>query len=326
MNNKYRILIATYPFAKTGRKPLEILEQIGCEIIHNPYGRRLKEDEVGELIKDVDIVIAGTEQYSIDNLKKSKLKAICRVGIGLDNVPLKECKEFGIQVTYTPDAPSQGVAELTLANIINLSRQILHSDISVRQGAWNRYMGYLLSELTIGIIGIGRIGQRVVKLLQPFEPTILAYDINPNLEFSAKYNIKWVSKEELLKRGDIISLHIPSYPGTKHFINRKAISLMKTGSYLINTSRGAIVDEKALVDAILQKHIGGAALDVFEKEPYEGPLIRMENVVLTAHMGASANASRYLMELGAAEDCIRIMRNEVPAFDAIKDNAVYYNL
>ncbi len=325
MYKKFRILIATYPFAKTGLKPLEILEQAGCEIIHNPFGRRLKEDEVGDLIKDVDIVIAGTEQYSINCLRNSKLKAICRVGIGLDNVPLQVCKELGIQVTYTPDAPSQGVAELSIANILNLSRQILYSDNSVRHGAWNRYMGRLLGELTIGIVGIGRIGQRVVKLLQPFEPQIIACDINPDIKFGTKYNITWVSKEDLLKRSDIVTLHIPSYLDTYHYIDRKSISLMKTGSYIVNTSRGAIIDENALIDAILQKHIGGAALDVFEKEPYDGPLIRMENVVLTAHMGASANASRYLMELGAAEDCLKVMQNKVPTFDAIKENAIYFN-
>jgi D-3-phosphoglycerate dehydrogenase len=321
-----RILIATFPFAKTGKKPLDLLKETGFEIIINPYGRRLKEGEVGELIKDVDIVIAGTEQYSVAGLKNSNIKAICRVGIGLDNIPLKECKEMGIMVTYTPDAPSQGVAELTIANIINLSRQILFSDKSVRQGAWNRYMGYLINELTIGIIGMGRIGKRVVKLLQPFETRILCYDIKPDIKFGEAFNINWVNKEDLLRNSDIITLHIPSYPGTKNFIDRKAIALMKTGSYLINTSRGAVVDEKALLDALIQKHLNGAALDVFDKEPYEGPLTRLENVVLTAHMGASATASRYLMELEAVQDCMRLMQNLIPVYDAIKENAIYYKL
>jgi len=316
----HRILIATFPFGKTGIKPLEILKSSKWDIIQNPFGRRLKANEVGELIKDIDAIIAGTEPYPKEILQNSKLKVISRVGIGLDNIPLQACKSLGIAVTYTPDAPSQGVAELTIGNILNLCRQILTSDHSVRESAWNRYMGALVSEMTIGIVGVGRIGKKVIELLQPFKPEILGCDLVPDYDFGKKYNIEWVDKEEIFGKSDLISLHIPYNKQNHHYLDRKTISQMKTGSFVINTSRGPILHELALVDALSQKHLGGAALDVFVKEPYEGVLCRFENVVLTAHIGASARACRYLMELGAAEDCIRVLNGEKPLHDAIIEN------
>ena len=133
-------------------------------------------------------------------------------------------------------------------------------------------------------------------------------------------NVQWVERDRVFRESDLISLHIPLNKANHHYLNRERLCLMKTGALVINTSRGPVVDEAALTDALLQSHIGGAALDVFEKEPYEGPLTKLDNVVLTAHIAASANDSRYLMELGAAEDCIRVLQGIPPAHDAIKDS------
>jgi len=314
---KYRILIATHPFAKTGRKPLELLQQTGWELIFNPHGRRLKKSDIPDLIKDVDAIIAGTEPYAEEFLKDSKVKVISRVGIGLDSVPLKACKQMGISVTYTPDAPSQAVAELTVANLINLARHVIPSDKSVREGAWNRLMGGLVNDVTIGIVGVGRIGKLVTQLLQPFRPNLLACDITPDLQFGEKYNLKWCNKEEIFKASDIVTLHIPGSRRNYNYLDRKTIATMKTGAAVINTSRGTIIDEKALYDALIQGHLSGAALDVFVQEPYEGPLRHLDNVILTAHIAASAKGSRYLMELGAVEDCIRVLNGEAPVNDAL---------
>jgi len=319
----FRILIATSPFGKTGRKPFDLLEATGWELAENPYGRRLKAGEVGEHLAGMDAVIAGTEPYNAETLVRAdRLKVISRVGIGLDSVDLKYCRERGIAVTYTPDAPSDAVAELTVANILNLVRHIHASDRSVREGAWNRLMGRLVRELTIGVIGIGRIGSRVVRLLEPFRPAIFACDTDPKVFGLELPNVTWCGCEEILKRSDLITIHIPLNEANRHFIDRDKLSLMRTGTLLVNTSRGPIVDEAALTDALLQRHLGGAALDVFEKEPYEGPLTRLDNVVFTAHMGASARESRYLMELGAAEDCIRVLKGEKPAHDAIGESGI----
>ena len=314
------ILIATYPFGATGREPLTLLESTGWSVVRNPYGRRLKTGEVGKHLQGMHAVIAGTEPYNAETLANADdLKVISRVGIGLDSVDLGYCRDRGIRVTYTPEAPSQGVAELTLANMLNLLRHIHASDRSVREGAWNRLMGRLVKEVTIGIIGVGRIGQRVIRLLEPFEPNILACDIDEKVYGTDLPNVTWCNAETLLRTSDMVSLHIPLTRKNHHYLNRDRIGQMKTGAVLLNTARGPVVDEKALEDALLQNHLGGAALDVFETEPYEGPMTRMDNVVLTAHIGASAHASRFLMELGAAEDCIRVLNGETPEHDAILD-------
>lgn len=314
---KLNILITTYPFGKSGSKPLDILEKSGHNVINNPLGRRVKASEVSELIKDFDVIIAGTEPYPIDAIEGSKVKAIFRVGIGLDNIPLNYCKSNDIVVAYTPDAPSQAVAELTLANIINLSRQITKSDRSVREGAWNRYLGYLLEEMTIGIVGLGRIGSKVAHLLQPFNTKIIASEIVDKRDVAEKYNIEIVDKKKLFQQSDLITLHIPNNKDNSNFINRETLGLMKTGSALINTSRGPVVDEDALYDALIQNHLSNAALDVFNQEPYEGKLTKLDNIIFTAHMGASAKKSRYLMELGAAEDCLNYLNKNRLNNDAL---------
>lgn len=313
-----RILLAASPFGATGRKPLDLLEGSGHDLVQNPHGRRLRAGEVAELVHDVDAVIAGTEPYDATTLRNAKrLRVIARVGIGLDSVDLEYCRQSGIAVTYTPDAPSDGVAELAVANILALLRHIPQSDRSVREGAWNRLMGRLVREVTIGIIGVGRIGSRVIRLLAPFSPVILATDTDKNVYGADLPNTTWCDTDTLLRSSDLVSLHIPLTDDNRHFLNRNRIARMRTGANVVNTSRGAVMDEDALADALRQGHLGGAALDVFEHEPYEGPLCKMDNVILTAHIAASARQSRYLMELGAAEDCLRVLSGEPPANPAI---------
>jgi D-3-phosphoglycerate dehydrogenase len=323
MANK-RILLATWPFGATGKKPLELLGQTGWELIFNPYHRRLKPHEIIDLLQDIDGVVAGTESYSSESLRNAnRLQVISRVGIGLDSVDLEYCRNANIKVTYTPDAPSQAVAELTVANILNLLRHIHRSDRSVREGAWNRLMGRLVQEVTIGVIGVGRIGSRLIRLLNPFHPTILANDTDPKVYGTPMPNVEWCPIKDIMCTADIITLHIPMCTENYHFINRPMIAQMKTGAFLINTSRGAIVDTEALNDALVQNHLGAVALDVYENEPYEGPLTKLDNVVLTAHIAASAKKSRYLMELSAAEDCIKVLNGEQPSNDALKDTLEY---
>ncbi len=308
-----RILVATHPFGVAGAKPKDILEASGHEIIYNPHGRRLKAGEVDEVLEDVDAVIAGTELYCSETLARHpRLKVISRVGVGLDSLDVADCLERGITVTYTPDAPSQAVAELTMAFILDLARHVRESDHSVREQAWNRMMGVLIEELTVGIVGVGRIGSRVIKLLRPFGCKVLATDIDPAPESVADCEVEWVDIDSLLSHSDVVSLHIPLNKANHHFLNKDRMKQMKKGSMLINTSRGAVVDEDALCEALETGHLAACALDVFEREPYEGPLATMEQTLLTAHMGASARKSRYQMELGAVEDCLRVLAGETP--------------
>ena len=315
------IYVSAYPFGKSGKKSRELLDNTNWKIIYNPMGRRLKLGEIEEICPDIDAIIAGTEPYTKEVIDKlPNLKVISRVGIGLDSVDLAYCREKGVKVTYTPDAPSQGVAELTVANILNLARYTFISDRSVRELSWNRYVGFLLEEMKIGIIGVGRIGKRVIKLLKPFNTEIIACDLAPDLNFSKEYNFNWVEKEKLFQSSDIVSLHIPMNKKNADYLNRETLALMKANSFLVNTARGGIIDEDALYDALVKKHLTAAALDVFKHEPYEGKLTSLSNVFFTAHMGASANKSRFLMETGAAEDCIRVLYGEEAIHNAITDS------
>ena len=308
-----KIFVATYPFGSCDSKPRDILEEIpGWEISYNSLGRRLKAGEVGEFIKDMDAVIAGTEPYDEAELCRAKnLKVISRVGVGLDSIDFKACAKRNIQVAYTPEAPADGVADLTVAQIINLLRGVFKSHRSLENGLWERIMGKLVNEVKIGILGVGRIGKRVIKRLNGFGANIYANDINPDYKFGDQYEVTWVNKDVLFQNCDVVTIHIPLNDDNFHFVGLKEMSSMKEGSFLVNTSRGPVLDEKSLESVVLNKHLGGVALDVFEKEPYEGPLTKCDNVILTAHIAASAQRSRYRMELGAAKNCINVL-NDLP--------------
>lgn len=290
-----------------------MLEASGFEYRYNPHQRRLKAGEVAECVRDAHGLIAGTEHYSREVLEQARnLEVIARVGVGLDNIDFDYCRERGIVVTYTAEAPADGVAELTVGNIINLVRHVLESDRSVRERAWNRLMGSLVREVKIGILGVGRIGKRVVRLLQPFKPRIYGCDIDEDRAFGEEFGITWLSKEALFSTCDVVSVHVPLTEATRGFIGRRELRSMPRGGLLINTSRGPVLDDDSLIDVLRQGHLGGAALDVFHQEPYDGPLVEFDNVVLTAHIGASARGSRLLMELGAAEDCVRVLSGQAP--------------
>ncbi|MSX99735.1 MAG: hydroxyacid dehydrogenase, partial [Actinobacteria bacterium] len=223
------------------------------------------------------------------------LKVIARVGTGLDSVDLATAKQLGITVLNTPDAPTKAVAELTLAHILGLLRNVSQADRQVRVGVWKGLMGSLLETKTVGIVGFGRIGKRVATLLSAFGASVIISDaqvsksVYPNVEL-----------DELCIKSDILSLHLPYNEATHHIINEKNLNLMKKGSYIVNISRGGLVDETALLAALKSGHLAGAALDCFEQEPYEGELRNLETVQITAHMGSYARETRDLMEQEAS--------------------------
>ena len=301
-----RILLATFPFGKAAPEARDMLLQDGHDFVENPYGRRLKSGEVGPLLTSCDAVIAGTEPYGPQELSSAvgKLKLISRVGIGLDSVNLDFCREHGIRVAYTPDAPTQSVAELTVHHMLALCRHTFQSHSSVIDLSWKRHMGSLLSEKEIGILGLGRIGKRVCKLLQPFEVSVKACDIVPDVKFAEKHGVTLCSHDELFSECDLVSIHIPLSEDNYHFVGDKYLNMMPEGSFVINTARGPVLDEAALLACLEKGKLKGAALDVFSDEPYMGPLRYLPNVIFSAHIGASARASRRLMELGAAEAVI----------------------
>lgn len=300
------VSILTTSFAVEDNASLQNLRNNGYDVILNPYGRKVSEDEIIKLAQNSVGIIAGLENYSLKVLKElPTLRVISRVGIGLDNIDLITASQRNVTVCNTPDSVTLAVAELTVALILNLFRNISLSDRKLRKSVWKKEMGSLLTNKKIGIIGLGRIGSKVADLLKPFNLTLVYCDIKP---CSDQYTFE--SLETLLSSCDIVSLHCPWQSEKGYLLNRKKISLMKRGAYLINTSRGGAVDEDALYEALKKHYLAGAALDVYEKEPYEGKLLELDNVVLTAHIGSYARESRIMMEREATENLIKALQNK----------------
>ena len=302
------------PFAENDRRPIELLEQAGIEYVINPLGRKLKEEELANLIPEFDVLIAGTEPIGVSVLSQaSQLKLICRVGIGLDSVDLNEARRRDIEVCYTPDAPSPAVAELTIGLMLSVLRSVHISNTCMHKGEWHRYFGRRLSEITIGIVGVGRIGSRVIEHLSGFGcKEILVNDLN-TVQFSNENtidNIEQVSKERLYRNSDLISLHVPLNMDTREMITKNEMSKMRKGALLVNTSRGGIINETDLYNALISGHLAAAAVDVFEQEPYSGPLSSVEQCLLTAHMGSMSVDCRSRMERESTEEVVRFVSGE----------------
>jgi len=306
-----KVLITTVPFGEKNRLPLDLLEKHGIEYLINPLNRKLTENELTKMLSDFDAIIAGTDKISKKVMDKaSKLKHISRVGIGLDGVDLIEAKKRGIKVSYTPDVPAPAIAELTLGMMLTLLRSTHVSNSKMHQGNWHRIFGRRLSNVTIGLIGVGRVGTRIIKHLQSFDsPKILANDLS-NLVKELNLPVQWTSKDQIFKEADIITLHLPLTGLTKNSIKEEHLLLMKKDAIIINTSRGGIINEKDLYNVMKSGHLSGAAIDVFENEPYKGPLKEIERCFLTSHIGSMSVDCRIKMEIEATEEAVRFLKGQ----------------
>jgi D-3-phosphoglycerate dehydrogenase / 2-oxoglutarate reductase len=308
----FKVLITTVPFAERNKLPLELLDGVGVEWLINPLGRKLNEDELANMIEDVDVLIAGTEPIGEKVLNRAnRLKLISRVGIGLDSVNLIKAKELGIAVSYTPDAPAPAVAELTIGLMLSLLRNIHLANNQIHQGIWQRHFGRRIPEITIGVIGAGRIGGRVLRRLAAFgSPRILINDINPMPDVTDKLKLEWVDKETIYREADLITLHVPLTNKTKNMVGYKELKKMKPDACIINASRGGIINEVDLERALSEGHLSGAAIDVFENEPYAGSLSKIERCLLTSHMGSMSVDCRTKMEIEATEEVVRFFQKK----------------
>jgi D-3-phosphoglycerate dehydrogenase len=301
-----KVLITTSSFNLGNFAQAKSLHDAGISIEVNPHGRRLSEDEVADLVAtDVIAILAGLEPLTDRVLSNAKsLRVIARCGTGLDSVDLQAASRLGIDVFNTPDAPTQAVAELTIAHMLNSLRHISTTDSNMRSGKWTPTMGSLLAAKTVGLIGVGRIGSAVAKLAQAFGSRVIGFD--PVV--SSHNSVEMLSLDEVLTQADIVSLHVPINDQTHHIVNASAISRMKPGSIVVNVSRGGLIDESALHDALKSQHLSGAALDCFEDEPYSGPLLQIPGVHVTAHMGSYARETRDLMEVEASTNLVNGLR------------------
>ena len=300
-----QILISTSSFNLDNFYELSVIRSSGIEVKLNPFKTRLTEDQVIELLGADSVgLIAGLESLNSRVLRSATaLKVIARVGTGLDSVDLGEAAKLGIKVLNTPDAPTSAVAELTLGHILGLLRNIAKADRQIRDNKWQGQMGSLLETKTVGVVGFGRIGQRVAKLVASFGAKVIVSD--PYTDTTEYENHVL---DELCQRVDVLTLHLPYVEKTHNLIGSRQFQLMKKGSFVINVSRGGLIDEIALLQALESEHIAGAALDCFEQEPYFGPLSKLECVQMTAHMGTYARETRDQMEREASLLLVKALR------------------
>lgn len=283
----YKILSTSPSFGYFAPEPLEHLKNHGCEVELVPQGKKLSEEEIIEKVRETDALIVGVEKITELVIKASKnLKIIAKHGAGVDNIDVEAASSRGIVVINAAGANSDAVADLTIGLFLAIARSIPFADRSVREGSWPRVAGTQFNEKVLGIIGLGQIGKKVAKRASGFDVKIIAYDVVKDEAFAQKWGINYLSLDELLTESDFVSIHIPLGSSTHRLIGEKELRLMKKGAYLVNISRGDIVDEEALYKALKEGVIRGAALDVFSEEPLrESPLFGLDNVILTPHMG-----------------------------------------
>lgn len=302
-----RIAITTSSFARYSDAPLQLLRDAGIEYVMNDKGRALTEEEAVQILEGCVGVAAGTEPLTRKVMDSTPgLKVISRCGTGMDNVDRAYAQEKGIAVCNTPDGPTLAVAELTVGLMLSLIRQVPRQDRELRSGVWKKRMGNLLYGKHVGIVGFGRIGRAVAQRLVTFGAEIAYCD--PHVEDKA---FSRLGLDVLMDWADIVTLHCAKPEGGATLLDLGRLSLMRPGSFVLNVARGGLVDEKALLGLLTANHLGGAALDVYGKEPYEGPLKDMENVILTPHIGSYAREARIIMELDTIKNLLAVLQGEV---------------
>jgi len=303
---------------------IKILKDNGYEVAVNPEDRVLTKEELIAALKDQNYdalfcLLTDKIDGEVMDAFGPQLKIIANMAVGFDNINAADAKKHGIMITNTPGVLTNTVAEHTFTLMLSIAHRISEADKFTRAG---KYIGWApmlmlgsdLSGKTLGVVGLGRIGSRVAHHgVKGFEMKVLYYDVNRNEEFEKEFGAVFVSLDDLLKQSDFVSIHVPLLPATRHLINAEKLKLMKLTSYLVNTSRGPVIDEAALAKALADKTIKGAALDVFEFEPAINPdLIKLDNVILTPHIASATEETRSKMSALAATNIVEALEGRIP--------------
>ncbi len=290
-------------------KFIDKLEEIGIQVDYEP---NVKNDRLFEIIPDYDgLVVRSRTKVTQELIEQGlKLKVIGRAGVGLDNIDVDYANEKGIIVVNTPEAPSASVAELVIGLTISVVRHIPLADSSMKEGKWikSKLTGYELKDKTLGIIGFGRVGSKVAQIASAIGMSIVFFDPYVSDEYSKKLDVNRVDLATLLKYSDVVTLHVPLTSETYHMIGRNELTTMKKSAILINTSRGAVIDERALVESLSSGDILGAGLDVYSNEPPKNlELINLPNVICTPHIGSETLETKKRIATLLAEKVIEIL-------------------
>jgi phosphoglycerate dehydrogenase-like enzyme len=310
-----KVLISAMTLSGVEAEYADVLRSAGFELVYPPRPVQLVESEMVEMLDGVYATLAGSEPYTRKVLNACpNLKVIARMGVGYDAVDLAAANDHGIAVTFTPGTNHDAVAELAFALILGLSKDLVSQHLGTRALRWPRRTNLPLRARTLGIAGLGRIGKSVALLGEAFKMKLMAYEPFPDQEFVKQHKITLVPLERLLAESDYLSIHSPLTPESRHLINKNTLALMKPTAFLINTARGGLVCEADLIEALQQKKIAGAGLDVFEREPpHDSPLFHMDNVLVTPHAAGVDFQSRDDMATSAATSIARLYKGEWPA-------------
>jgi D-3-phosphoglycerate dehydrogenase len=299
------IAVTVWSFGRLGGDAVKRLKDAGFRIRTNTTSRTLRPEETLAMARNAVGVIAGVERWDETLFAACpRLQVISRIGVGLDSIDLKAARRHGVKIAITPEPTTQPVAELALGMMLSLLRRLPNYHEVMRKGHWQAIRAGLLSGKTLGIVGLGRIGHRLVELVAPFGVKILVSEPKPDRPFIRRHGIELVSLARLLKESDIVTLHLAYSPAVRHFMNRGCFQKMKRGAFFINTARGPLVEEKALAEALRSGRLAGAALDVFETEPYRGRLTRLPNVMATPHIASFTDESWLGMERQAVDNLL----------------------
>ena len=269
----------------------------------NDDGLSLQGKSLIEYLSGYEKAITALEVFDDSILSHlPNLKVISKFGVGLDMIDLHALKKYGVKLDWSGGVNKRSVSELVVSFAIALLHRAVFANSEVKKGKWYQPKGFQLSNCTFGIIGFGHIGKDLVKLLKPFDCKILAHDIRNFKEFYKKNKVKSVGIEELIKKSDVVTLHLPLNESTKNFMNEERLQMLKSNAILINLARGGLIDEDVLKKMVLEKRIAGVALDVFEIEPpIDKELLTMDNVLITPHIGGSTEEAILAMGVAAID-------------------------
>ncbi len=313
------VLITSRIIGTTVLKPVEMLKAAGVTIADNPHlaaGKNLKEDQLAALIKGIDGIIVGEDDVTRKVIEAAdQLKVISKNGVGVNQIDIAAATAKGVVVTNTPGANSNAVADLTFGLMLSVARRIPFAHNATREGKWDKFFGTEVWGKTIGIVGTGYIGKGVARRARGFEMRILGYDVVQDADFAAQAGLTYVPLETIFREADFVTLHLPLTKETQGIVTREHLRMMKRTAYLVNIARGGVVRSSDLFDALQRKELAGAAVDVFEEEPpIANPLLTLDNVVTTSHIGAFTWESMENMGSMAAQNVIDVLQGRRPAF------------
>lgn len=290
------------------------LRDAGCDVAVHYWHDKRNEDEMVALIPGVEAAIVSIDPFSERVLQAAdKLKVISRTGVGYDAVDVPAATALGILVTTTPGANETAVADYTWAMLMAISRKVVQNDRNVREGKWTRVAGEDPTEKTIGIVGLGTIGKKVARRAGGFDMKILAYDVFKDEAWASANSVTYVALDDLLRQADYVTVHVPLMAATRHLIDEARLRQMKPSAYIVNTSRGGVIDEAALYTALKEGWVKGAALDVFSQEPAWGnPLLTLDNVLVAPHVAGNSVEAQQRVIAMACENALRVLQGQPP--------------